>query len=73
MKEKERIKELINEAEAIVIGAGAGLSSAAGFEYGGKTYYVTKELGDKNLSDLFYRFRQYVNENYKDFYPIFAH
>ncbi len=37
------------------------------FEYGGKTYYVTKELGDKNQSDLFYKFREYVNENYKDF------
>ena len=37
------------------------------FEYGGKTYYVTKELGDKNLSDLFYKLREYVNENYKDF------
>ena len=32
------IKELINEAEAIVIGAGAGLSNAAGFEYGGTTF-----------------------------------
>lgn len=31
--------ELINDADAICIGAGAGLSSAAGFEYGGKTFY----------------------------------
>ena len=37
------------------------------FEYGGKTYYVTKELGDKNQSDLFYKFRKYVNKQYKDF------
>ncbi len=35
MKEIERIKKLINEADAVVIGAGAGLSTAAGFEYGG--------------------------------------
>lgn len=35
MKEIERIKELLSEADAIVIGAGAGLSTAAGFEYGG--------------------------------------
>ncbi|MBQ8142099.1 MAG: Sir2 silent information regulator family NAD-dependent deacetylase [Bacilli bacterium] len=35
MKEIERIKKLLSEAEAIVIGAGAGLSTAAGFEYGG--------------------------------------
>lgn len=31
----EKLKKLIDEAEAVVIGAGAGLSSAAGFEYGG--------------------------------------
>ena len=31
----ERLRKWIEEADAIVIGAGAGLSSAAGFEYGG--------------------------------------
>lgn len=31
-------KNWINEADAIVIGAGAGLSTAAGLEYGGKTF-----------------------------------
>ena len=31
----EKLKKLIDEAEVVVIGAGAGLSSAAGFEYGG--------------------------------------
>ena len=34
----ERLRKYINEADAIVIGAGAGISSAAGFEYGGKTF-----------------------------------
>ena len=34
----EEIKGLINEAKAIVIGAGSGLSAAAGFEYGGKAF-----------------------------------
>lgn len=29
---EEKLIELLNNAEAIVIGAGAGLSSAAGFE-----------------------------------------
>lgn len=33
-----RIKKLIDEADAIFIGAGAGLSTAAGFEYGGRTF-----------------------------------
>lgn len=37
------------------------------FEHEGKTYYVTKELGDKSASDLFYKFREYVNKNYEDF------
>ena len=31
----EKLKNLIDEAEVVVIGAGAGFSSAAGFEYGG--------------------------------------
>ena len=31
----EKLKKLIDEAEVVIIGAGAGLSSAAGFEYGG--------------------------------------
>lgn len=35
---KEKLLRLIDEADAIVIGAGAGLSTAAGFEYGGKTF-----------------------------------
>lgn len=35
MSMTERLKKQIEEADAIVIGAGAGLSTAAGFEYGG--------------------------------------
>ena len=34
----EKLKKLIDEAEVVVIGAGAGLSSAAGFEYGGEFF-----------------------------------
>ena len=34
----EQLKRLIDEADAIVIGAGAGMSSAAGFEYGGEFF-----------------------------------
>ena len=34
----KELKKLIDESEAIVIGAGAGLSAAAGFEYGGQTF-----------------------------------
>ena len=34
-----KLKDLIQNAEAIVIGAGAGLSSAAGYEYSGKRFH----------------------------------
>ncbi|MBO4694342.1 MAG: Sir2 silent information regulator family NAD-dependent deacetylase [Clostridia bacterium] len=34
----EQLKKLLIESEAIVIGAGAGLSAAAGFEYGGEFF-----------------------------------
>ena len=46
MKEIEKIKELIKEAEVLVIGAGAGLSTAAGFEYGGD--YFLENFPDIN-------------------------
>ena len=36
--EIEKIKELIKTADAVLIGAGAGLSTAAGFIYGGKYF-----------------------------------
>ncbi len=35
---KEILIKLINESDAICVGAGAGLSSAAGFEYGGENF-----------------------------------
>ena len=38
MNELEQLKNLINDSQAIVIGAGAGLSAAAGFEYGGEFF-----------------------------------
>ena len=33
-----RLKQLINEVQAIIIGAGSGLSTSAGFEYRGKRF-----------------------------------
>lgn len=35
----KKLKEKIETADAIVIGAGAGLSTSAGLEYGGKRFY----------------------------------
>lgn len=36
---KEQLKDWINDAEAIVIGAGSGLSTAAGFKYDGSRFF----------------------------------
>lgn len=36
--EVKRLKEALEDAEAVVIGAGAGLSTAAGFEYSGERF-----------------------------------
>lgn len=49
MNEKiNKLKELINNSDAIILGAGAGLSTAAGFEYGGKTFFSNfKYMHDK--------------------------
>lgn len=38
MKKIEQIKKELNNADAIIIGAGAGLSTAAGFVYSGKRF-----------------------------------
>ena len=34
----ERLKEALKQADAVVIGAGAGLSAAAGFSYSGERF-----------------------------------
>ena len=33
-----KIKEMINKSDAIIIGAGAGLSTSAGIDYGPKNF-----------------------------------
>lgn len=38
-KKINKLKELLLNAEAVVIGAGAGLSTAAGFTYSGKRFH----------------------------------
>ena len=37
-REVERLRDALAEADAVVLGAGAGLSTAAGFEYGGERF-----------------------------------
>lgn len=49
-----KIKEILDNADAIVVGAGAGLSTAAGFEYGGRTFmdnfkYMYDEYGYQDM------------------------
>ena len=38
MTDYSKIKHIINDADAIIIGAGAGLSTAAGINYGEKNF-----------------------------------
>lgn len=51
----EKCKELITSADAVLIGAGAGLSTAAGLEYGGQRF--TDNFSDYmqryNLTDMY--------------------
>lgn len=50
-----RLKRAIYETDAIVIGAGAGLSSSAGFEYGGKRFqkYFSDFAKKYGLTDMY--------------------
>ena len=51
---KEQLKKLIDDADSIVIGAGAGLSSAAGFEYGGDFFKEHfKEMYKLGYTDMY--------------------
>jgi len=57
----ERLKRAIAEADAIIIGAGAGLSTSAGFAYSGERFY-------KRFSD--FRERYGFEDMYSSaFYP----
>lgn len=58
----KQLKEKINDADAILIGAGAGLSTAAGFNYSG-------EIMDKEFADFKSKFG--INDVYSGgFYPF---
>lgn len=53
-KDLDEIKTLLNSSSAIVLGAGSGLSAAAGFEYGGETFemyfsYMRKKYGARDM------------------------
>lgn len=58
-----RLKQLISETKSLVIGAGSGLSTSAGFEYGGKRFRQNfadfkEKYGIKDMySGSFYNFQ----------------
>lgn len=45
----KKLKKQIENADAIVIGVGAGLSTSAGLEYGGKRFYDNFSDFAKNM------------------------
>lgn len=60
--EISRLKDEINAADAVVIGAGAGLSTAAGFTYSGERF-------EKHFSD-FIRKYDFTDMYSGGFYPF---
>ena len=50
-----RLREAIDEAQTVVIGAGAGLSTSAGFEYAGERFdrYFRDLAGKYHFSDMY--------------------
>lgn len=61
-KRIEEVREKIKEADAIIIGAGSGLSTAAGLEYSGKSF-------EENYSDFIakYGFKDLYSASFYDF------
>lgn len=49
-EQSERLKQALSDADAVVIGAGAGLSTAAGFSYGGERFKSTSRILKKNTA-----------------------
>ena len=49
-----KVKKWIDEAEVIIIGAGAGLSDAAGIHYGGVKFEKDFEDFIKNILTFYY-------------------
>lgn len=51
-----QLKKALNEAEAVVVGAGAGLSASAGFNYAGERFekYFSDFKGKYGFSDMYY-------------------
>ena len=55
LAQMERLKTAIAEADAVVIGAGAGLSTAAGFTYSGERFerYFSDFAAKYGIRDMY--------------------
>lgn len=55
MSEIEKIKSVLENAEALVVGAGAGLSTSAGFTYSGERFekYFADFQARYGFSDMY--------------------
>lgn len=55
LEQTEKLKEALAEAEAVIIGAGAGLSASAGFVYAGErfTRYFSDFEGKYGFRDMY--------------------
>ena len=68
-----RAKQAIKQADYIIIGAGAGLSTAAGLEYSGKSFQTNfKEFIDKYGFDNLYSASFYDFETQEEKWAFFA-
>lgn len=69
----EKTKKLINESDYILIGAGAGLSTAAGIDYGGERFqkYFADYIERYNFTDM-YTSSFYDFETEEEFWAYWA-
>ena len=59
----ERLREALDSAEAIIIGAGAGLSASAGFTYAGERFerYFQDFAGTYHFKDMYSSIYKYID------------
>ncbi len=69
----EKTKKLIKESDYVLIGAGAGLSTAAGIDYGGERFqkYFADYIEQYNFTDM-YTSSFYDFETQEDFWAYWA-
>ena len=55
MEQIEKLKKALSEAEVVIIGAGAGLSTSAGFTYSGERFekYFSDFIAKYGFTDMF--------------------